>query len=251
MLSSKNVKKSIKWFWHHRGPVPIPWRRSHDCWMLLYPDDQGIAIMRNEEGPIRDWAWNYLKPGMQVYDVGAGQGSYTILFAKKGCEVVAFEPVGKEVRRLKRNLYLNGVRNRVKVVSKAVGREYRSLVELYVPKGSESRSSLHGAGISRPVSMISLDKYADDGKIDLLKIDAEGGELDILQGAWRIFTKDRPALIVEIADEVTRGFGYRGQDLVDRLEEWKYELWEFQTKEEWIKLERKNWYETTVVGLPR
>ena len=55
------------------------------------------------------------------------------------------------------------------------------------------------AHVEQVVQLTTLDAYAIEG-VDLIKIDVEGCELEVLEGARRTITASRPVLIVEIKD---------------------------------------------------
>ena len=56
----------------------------------------------------------------------------------------------------------------------------------------------------------------------MIKIDAEGYELRVLEGARECLRTDRPPMLLEIAEEWTTRFGYRPADLVRFLRELDY-----------------------------
>ena len=131
------------------------------------------------------------QPGWIVFDVGANAGVYTVQQARRGAYVYAFEPNPDCCRRLRKSVHLNNLDGRVTATGCALGAAPGS-AELRVPEGLTTMGSLRpewspGAGASHvPVEVQTLDQvvrsFAID-RIDLLKIDVEGLELDVLQGA--------------------------------------------------------------------
>ncbi len=63
---------------------------------------------------------NFLKPGMTFVDIGANKGVYTVLAARAGARVVAYEPDPYAFKITKRNIALNGVKDNVEIKNVAV-----------------------------------------------------------------------------------------------------------------------------------
>lgn len=130
-----------------------------------------------------------------VLDVGANKGDYTleVMSVNEGLKIYAFEPHPKTFLKLKQNIsnYHN-----VQCVNKAIGHE-QGFLELFDYKnndGSTHASLLKGVieeihqaePISHNVEVQTIDNFLQQHKImcvDLLKIDTEGNELNVLQGA--------------------------------------------------------------------
>ncbi|MGH9680014.1 MAG: FkbM family methyltransferase, partial [Candidatus Acidiferrales bacterium] len=82
------------------------------------------------------------------------------------------------------------------------------------------------------VKMVSLDQYISEKgiqKIDVMKLDVEGGELEVLRGAAGMFERDRPILICEVLDETTSVWGYNAREIVSRLRDSGYDWYECRT----------------------
>lgn len=59
--------------------------------------------------------------------------------------------------------------------------------------------------------------------VDFIKLDAEGGELGVLQGAKRLLqTAPRPAILAEVEDIRTRPWGYAAREIMRLLALWNY-----------------------------
>jgi len=135
-----------------------------------------------------------IRPGHQVYDVGSNAGQYAMLFSRlvggKG-SVMAFEPDPEMARKLRENLSLNRIVN-VEVVESAVGS--RSGTAQFDSTGGGT-GHLSAAG-SVAVSMLTLDQLGRDP--DFIKIDVEGHESDVLEGARETIARKRPPLLIEL-----------------------------------------------------
>lgn len=123
-------------------------------------------------------AWSRLldtvEPGDAFVDVGGNIGLYSIAAALRGARVTVLEPDPRVGRDLRRHLALNGVEARI--VAAAAG-----------AAAGEIRMSLQGdleshvAAAGSPVRCVRLDEELDE--CDVLKIDVEGAELSVLEGA--------------------------------------------------------------------
>jgi FkbM family methyltransferase len=126
-----------------------------------------------------------LRPTDLFVDIGANAGSYTILacaVAKaRGC---AFEPLPSTYRRLTDNVRLNGLEDRVRCLNMAVGsepREARFTTELDTVNHIVGSGEATAGAISVPVTTLDAALGADAPW--LMKIDVEGYELPVLEGA--------------------------------------------------------------------
>lgn len=168
---------------------------------LLPTDDLELYFRHRGWFEVAEQAFcrGYLQPGMTAFDVGAYIGVYTGLMARLvGPEgrVHAFEPSPLAYQRLLDTVRLNGltnvVANRQAVFSqsgvvplfcyRAPWESLSSLVHQELPRGDELLPPV----AVEPVPAISLDEYCERNaiaRIDLLKLDVEGAELEVLRGS--------------------------------------------------------------------
>ena len=77
--------------------------------------------------------------------------------------------------------------------------------------------------------MTSLDRYISQNgiqRVDLVRLDAEGSELEVLDGATEMFKRIRPIFICEVVDETTAAWGYPAREIVSRLSQAGYDWFE-------------------------
>jgi len=140
-----------------------------------------------------------LKKGMNVIDIGAHGGIYTILVAEKVGEkgkVIAIEPEPSNYKLLFKNIELNNFKN---VIPKNMAlTDHEGIEKLYLSSSFAGHSLVfHGDNnhyINIPVT--TIDKLVQElgiEKIDIIKIDAEGAEIPILKGAEKTL-KDNPSI---------------------------------------------------------
>jgi FkbM family methyltransferase len=174
-------------------------------------------------------------PGMTVLDVGANIGYFTLLLAGRvgpSGRVHAFEPNPVLHNKLRENAALNPeyADGRIAFHREALG-SYEGEAEFFCPiAGHEGVGGLRNtnraplsAVIRVPVQM--LDAFvANEGitRLDFIKMDIEGGELDALRGAERTLRNLHPKLLFEAFEVNTEPYGYRVFEILSYLEQRDY-----------------------------
>lgn len=194
-----------------RGCKWIVGSGPHSCWL-------GI----NEVAKRRLMA-KVIKPGDIVYDIGANVGSYTILaslLAGKAGKVFAFEPLPENVRYLTRHVELNNLQNTT-VFNAAVWKEAGTVKF----QGTADRVTSHISDDgSIEVETISLDDKVSSGELpppNVLKIDVEGAEAEVLEGATNILQTHKPIIFLAThgeavhrrCKEILEASGYQMQNI--------------------------------------
>jgi len=177
--------------------------------IFLRSADRGFACHLMLDGYWEMWLTQFLarhvKPGMTVIDVGANFGYFTLLLGDlvgTTGHVVAVEPNPDAAALLKESVLLNGHWTRTKVVPHALGAS-AGRGWLFAPDGEPKNATLVGkndlsGGRTIEVSTLTLDEVAlDYDKVDLVKIDAEGGEQGIVAGMRQLIARHRPTIVLE------------------------------------------------------
>jgi FkbM family methyltransferase len=214
--------------------MPVPLRLPFGAWWLAEKGALDHELMYGgfEETEMR-FVERLLRPGMTVLDIGAHHGLYTLLASKRvgrRGRVIAFEPSPRELRRLAKHVRLNRCRN-VDVESCALGNAPGD-AELFLVDGFRDwGNSLRPPAVAEPTSKVNVAvRRLDDvlaelrvQRVDFIKLDAEGGELAILQGAHKLLqTAPRPAILAEVEDVRTRPWGYAAREIMKLLARWNY-----------------------------
>ncbi len=144
-------------------------------------------------------------PGSVVFDVGAHLGYYSMLAEELGAEVHAFEPSERTMTTLRKN-----VGDRVEVVAKGA---WSSETTLHLQDFGSKHSAVNtfvsvrdeeleepDAVYEVPVTTVDLYVAATGATPDLIKIDAEGAELEVLRGATRTLRSAQPIVTIEVGD---------------------------------------------------
>lgn len=185
--------------------------------------DKGIAqplIMNGVYEPtVTALLESILKPGMQFVDIGANIGYYTLIAAQRVNKVIAFEPDTLNFNLLWKNVEQNGYKN-VEMFQKALGKG-NGQVSVFRDSENSGATSLsekniqHHADYFR-VEMVSLDECLD-GPVDVMKIDAQGYEGQIIEGAIKTIRRCKPIIIMEYWPYGLRNCGTDPEELYKRL----------------------------------
>lgn len=139
------------------------------------------------------------------YDVGANMGYYSMLIASTGRRVFAFEPDARNHPML-----LAQRNGRVTLVPKAVGRS-EGVVRLSLGcESSVSHLALEGceAGAGTDIECETLDGFRSRRpaaeRVDVVKMDIEGFEIEALEGAGHLVRQDQPVFLIEFNVEPGR-----------------------------------------------
>jgi len=210
--------------------LPLPVRLPYGGWWLARNDECSAAVFTGNFEPSEyRFVERFVKQGMMVLDIGAHNGFYTLLAAKKvgpAGKVIAFEPSPRERARLLVHLRLNGLRDRVLVAPVALGREIKESTFFVVEGRDTGCNSLRRPEVNERtreigVPVTSLDTFLAQrniARVDFIKMDVEGAELEVLWGAEDLLaTCPRPVVLAELADSRTFPWGYSASAIYDFL----------------------------------
>jgi FkbM family methyltransferase len=133
-------------------------------------------------------------------DVGANVGSYSILAcAAGGARGVAFEPAPATYKRLLENIRINHLENRVLCFNQAVGRE-KSVIQFTTDMDTVNHALAAGEKHTNvmDVDVVTLDAILMNETPAFIKIDVEGFETPVLEGASDTLIK--PSLLAVIME---------------------------------------------------
>ena len=185
--------------------------------LLIRPNDQlsrAVYVSGTYE-PASLLAMKRLLPlGGVFLDVGANVGIYSMLASRwvgPSGRVFSFEPSEREFMYLRRHIDLNGLSNVMPLRAAVAGHD--GTCELRVARFPHAglntitdRFAYDGIETSHTeqVEGLTLDRFADLSRlerIDLVKMDVEGGEAAALAGATRVLHQWRPSWIIEVSPE--------------------------------------------------
>jgi FkbM family methyltransferase len=177
--------------------------------------DQYLSIESYKEEQL--FFRSYLRPNDVVIDVGANIGFFTlissILVGKYG-KVYAIEAHPRTYKYLQGNIALNGIEN-VRTLNFALGNR-SGIVRLSDRKSDDANLVItDDSGITVPIRR--LDEIGiEDSSISLLKIDVEGYEMFVLEGAEHTLQKVQ-CIYFESIERHFLKFSYKLCDLLNIL----------------------------------
>jgi FkbM family methyltransferase len=193
---------------------------------------------RPTEPHVLKWIDERLRPGDTFFDIGAHYGWMSLLACRRvGArgKVVAFEPSPPLVEFLYHNKKVNRF-SQLQIVPKAVADSVQQKVPFYIKDGGDSflnslvpRLHQNPANPSSnmtsiPIETTTLDAFCQETQFipAAIKIDVEGAELLVLQGARTLLKHHRPILMIAVHPswlqqgqtagelfELLRSFGYQ------------------------------------------
>ena len=208
---------------------------------VRYDDDAAINVGLGEyiqqriffdhyyERPLVDWLKRTLRDDDVMWDVGANIGAVSLVAAKCCRQVVSFEPDPRSFARLSEHIQVNGLRN-VRLVNAALTEQTG---EASLGQGSSTNTGMSSVLLSRPgapdvvtVRTVTADAFVAEHPAmspTVMKIDVEGAEHLVLQGARHLLRSGRLRAIV-FEDGQDSGRAPSNRDLVASLADAGYRI---------------------------
>jgi FkbM family methyltransferase len=178
----------------------------------------------------KDELYKAVKNGMYVFDVGSNIGDTLLNIANINTLGMnyGFEPVPFLFQSATINISMNPFTN-ISFYNLALSNKAEVLY-YEIPKNRNSGSismSFNGSGTTSEVKSITLDEFVENEKIprvDLIKIDVEGFEGLVLEGAKQSIQKFKPVLFIEVVDEYLREKGFSAAKLISIIKSFDYQI---------------------------
>jgi FkbM family methyltransferase len=161
-----------------------------------------------------------VSPGATILDIGANVGAHTLFLARlcgAAGRVVAFEPTQYAFNKLRRNIELNpDIALRVSCQQVMLVATASSAIEQAIysswPLQDAADEELHAEHKGRLMVTAGATAETLDGalarlgvhQVDFVKLDVDGHEAEVLEGGRETFSRDRPAILMELAPFVFR-----------------------------------------------
>ncbi len=177
-----------------------------------------------------------------LLDVGANIGLLTVPFALSvtgnAPAAIAIEPIADNVAALNANIALNGLRSSVHVIPKGVGDE-PGIVDIQVEGNLKSSEGTGTANIlpagstydrvRQTLTLETIDDLAHAGTLpagcSVMKIDTDGYDLKVLQGAVAFLRRERPVIFGEFSAHCMNWHGQSVADVAAFAERHGYQVW--------------------------
>jgi FkbM family methyltransferase len=177
--------------------------------------------------------YSLVNSGDNILDIGTNIGSTILQFAKisgKNAQIIGFEPDPINFKECQKNILLNTFEN-IEVLPIGLGNEkgtFKLIVDTPSNRGTNKISYANKDNKTSETVLVDIldnviiDKEID--KINLVKIDVEGFEMNVLNGAVKFLQRDQPILFIEVNDENLKMAGSSAKELVTFLMERNYEV---------------------------
>jgi len=251
LFEQAGVSRSIRWL---RGLKVY----AHPC------DESSRALFLTGMFEPNEFLWleQTLKRGMVMIDIGANMGLYTLFAAS--CvghtgSVMAIEPSQREFERLQANVRLNRLSN-VRCV-KAAAYNYEGEADLRVASiqnaGHNTLGQFGYEGVITErlerVRLERLDDLVQQAKlprVDVIKIDVEGAERFVLEGAHNTIEQFHPTFLMELSDRMLQHQNSDSQQILVFFEEQGYSVYEFSGESGLLMpLASKSYYYENIVAV--
>jgi FkbM family methyltransferase len=205
----------------------------------LFPNDDLVSISIMEGWQYQPYMFEFLSINQiitkdkTIIDIGGNNGSFAIDFAHlvgNGGKVFTFEPQRIIYYQLCANLFLNGLTN-VYCHNLAIA-ETSKIAMIQTPNYFENELLVNYGGAEiiteggDEVQCRPLDYFSFDDVV-LIKIDVQGYEPYVIQGATNTINKHRPYLYVEFEEELLQKQGFSIQKLKSQIESLGYIIKQF------------------------
>lgn len=215
----KNVRKQI----FYRDSITLD--LDLEDWI-----QQQIYFLGDYEKPEIDFLYKTLRKGDVFVDIGANIGLFSlnasVILGETG-KIYAFEAYPSNYDVLRSHVRLNGFHN-ITAENVAIS-DRKSIIEMKYNANDRNigmaSAYLKDFTSSIAVNALSLDEYTAEKnitRIDLIKMDIEGGEFKALQGMENVLRMWSPKLLIEINSEAMQSADYSESDILKFLEKLKY-----------------------------
>lgn len=169
------------------------------------------------------------KNSKTIVDVGGNIGLYTCVGASavkenKGSRIYSFEPVKENLNYLYKNIKTNNLEKYVTVSTNAVG-QISGETKIYITENNIGTHSLSQTNADskkfEKVKVTTIDVEFANIKVDVLKIDVEGYDGFVLNGATNMLKKFMPTLFLELVPNHLIASGYKPKDFVNIISMYK------------------------------
>lgn len=171
------------------------------------------------------WFLKNIKSDWVVIDAGAHIGYYSLLFAhlaRKG-RVYAFEASPVTLEKMLINFGHNGAPWRIEPICMALGDTVGVDMEEALSFSGQGTQQMQTI-FTEPFDFTTIDRFCSKrrlARLDLIKIDVDGWDLEVLYGARKAINGYRPAIVVEVGDMLPF-HGHTERDVSAFVEEIKY-----------------------------
>jgi FkbM family methyltransferase len=230
-LAARALFRMVRWLknwpdvWSaYRNCLPLPPLRFRRGFTLHHNRGDEPLILLYEIFVEGSYSQAEISEGV-IVDLGANIGAATLSWASQSSKITvhAYEPNPATNQTLRQNIEANNLSARVTIYNDAVGREvgeiklWGGMPNLLTTSYGEAPSASNGTAIKVPmVDLNEVLRRVGGEKISLLKIDTEGAEADILEGASLPCLKSIRRIVLEYHDTLCPDAHIRCKRILDQ-----------------------------------
>ena len=241
ILIAKTLSKFIRFIISEKQTVI----RNKIKWNLDLNEgiDLSIYLFGNSEKKINNLRKIFKKKNQSLtfLDIGANIGSVSLIIASMfdNSKVFAIEPTSYAFNKLTKNIKLNQQlikRVHARQLFLTNNKKPSSVWSSWNFSEIDKKHNKHFGTLKKVKknSYLKLDEFIDNEhltKIDFIKLDVDGYELDVLKSGEKFLKKNNPVIFMEIAPYLYPEFGYNCHDLINFLEQMRYNFFDENLRE--------------------
>jgi len=182
--------------------------------------DLSLFLFGNFQSHVTKNKFLNISKGDTIIDIGGNFGIMALQFAKAapGGRVISFEPTHYAISRFQRNLELNpALKQQISIVNSFVSDKTTNVSDIiafssWKVSGEKTNDTKHPVHLgsqksSEGVGSVTLDDFTSSNsfdRIDVIKIDTDGHEFMVFNGAKKTLAKYRPRVIFEVGQYVMK-----------------------------------------------
>jgi FkbM family methyltransferase len=224
----------IKWQINCKlNPYPVVYPFTENTKFLIWKGLTGATgniycgLMEYED---MSFLLHFLRPDDVFFDIGANVGAYTLLASGEvGARTISVEPVPSTFKFLSDNIIINKLEDKVELLNNGLGSNSGTI------KFTKSFDTVNHVATENETDTIDvtvkiMDEIASQVPI-LIKIDVEGFETEVLNGAKEILeNKNLKAIIIELNGSGSR-YGYDEKLIHDKLLNHGFKIYNYNPAE--------------------
>jgi FkbM family methyltransferase len=234
------IMKFLKWQINCRlNPYPILYPYTENSKFIIWKGLTGATgnlycgLMEYDD---MAFLLHFLQPNDLFIDIGANVGAYTILASSEiNAKTIAIEPVPSTFKNLMDNILINQMQGKVKALNIGLGSKNGKL------KFTKSFDTVNHVATENETDTIDVDINTLDTILStepspiLLKIDVEGFETEVLNGAEKTLSNiSLKAIIIELNGSGQR-YGYDENQIHNKLIELGFKTFNYNPKTRQLK----------------
>lgn len=208
-----------QWQWYQNPKTAIWYRTRPDDWLLhnrLTNRSSGYQVQTQRF--VRQYFQD--RPAGTAIDVGAHTGMTAVAYSDIFERVLAFEPIPELYQQAQMTIAKNKCSN-VELHAYGLGAETTETHFKYLPTSSFATHRNRKGTITAQIRCID-DLRIDS--VDFIKIDVEGMEAEVIQGAWQTITHNEPLIQFEYKPKFARQQNNDIEQMCAALEKRDYEI---------------------------